>query len=193
MKPLRFVAAAGLAGAIALTGTTVTQAATPPAADHPAAVSQSSAPLAPQVSRIDERFLKMGHQFNIFEIAKAGQAVDKGRCIRVRQLGITEVGSHRRLDQRLSVVAARERVSLPDRVTPAQMRKLVDLAKRSGADFDRAWLRTQITVHRQELVKIERELPRFQSPEVKQLARETIRVLQRHLALTQAAQRTCRF
>ncbi|WP_030430731.1 DUF4142 domain-containing protein [Allokutzneria albata] len=189
------MAAAGLAGAIALTGTTVAQAATASGADlrtASAAQSQVEARMALEVSRIDATFMQLGHQFNRFEIMMGRLAMIKGQCFSVRRLGITEARGHARLDQKLMVVAARERVGLPRTLLPAQRQLLADLARKSGTSFDRAWLRAQVVAHQHALVFVRQEAQRLQSREVKQLAREAIPVLQRHLVLVRAAQQACR-
>ena len=188
MKALRFVAAAGLAGAIALGGTVVAQAAPASNADLPtAAVAQQ----VRQVNRADEIFLKMGHQFGRYEILKSGMAVGKGHCFAVRRLASIEVRSHRLMDQKLRVVAARERVSLPGYLTPQMARTLRVLSGKVGRDFDRAWIQAQTIAHQHALYFVRQEIRSGDSPEVKQLAREALPILERHAALLRATQRTC--
>ncbi|SDM28231.1 putative membrane protein [Allokutzneria albata] len=185
MKSLRLVAAAGLAGAMALTGTAFAQAA-------PMSQPQADVQVAALVNPTDQIFLRRVHQGNLFEIAKGALAVEKGRCASVRRVGRVIARDHTRLDQRLRPVAERERVSLPDTPTRAQQALLRDLQSKSGTAFDRSWLQVQVTVHQQTLKLIQQELRRGQSPQVKQVAREALPVVEKHLAQVRTAQRVCR-
>ena len=192
MKPLRLVAAAGLAGAFVLTGLTVAQAAPAPDADvRTVASAQVSAPVVPQLNRTDEAFLRMGHQFHRFEILKSSMAVGKARCHAVRNLGIIEARHYRQADYKLRMIAARERVALPDHLTPQMARTLRVLAGKFGSDFDRTWLRVQTVAHRHAVIALRHEILSGRSHEVKQMARTALPIVQRHLAMLRTAQRTC--
>ncbi|WP_231950853.1 DUF4142 domain-containing protein [Allokutzneria albata] len=170
------MAAAGLAGAIALTGGTATQAATGPQ-------RAPEVQVATQIGQMDATFLKTSHQGNLFEFVLGRMATERGRSAAVRCLGHLFVRDHHNLDQKLVVVATRERLALPHTLSRAQRAIISDLVRRTRADFDRAWVRTQITIQRQTVRLIHQELRFGRSAEVKQVAREALPTVHKHLAL----------
>ncbi|MFB9907717.1 DUF4142 domain-containing protein [Allokutzneria oryzae] len=186
MKPLHFLAATGVAGALVLTGTTITQAATVPESGPLA-----SAVIQPESSRMDRSFLMQAHQGNRFEISAGLLAMHKARCSTVRRLGAEFARDHRKMDAKLRLVSTRERVALPGTMTRAQQVLLRQLAKRSGTAFDRSWLRAQVKAHEQVLALIHQQVRHGYSHEVKQLARGAAPIVLHHLNMARTALRTC--
>lgn len=131
----------------------------------------------------DRTFLHQAHQGNLAEIQAGEAAQDKGAGETVRKLGAKLIKDHTKLDRDLRRVAEQAQVDLPSEPSAAQRRQLQQVAARSGAEFDRAWLASQIAGHRQALADGATELRDGSSPEVKKLATDAKPIVQHHLDL----------
>ncbi|MFB9908993.1 DUF4142 domain-containing protein [Allokutzneria oryzae] len=187
---MRFLVAAGLSGALALTGATVAEATTASVAGGPAsAVTQPQADVLG--NRMDQAFLRMGHEGSLFQIAAGRLAVRKGRCSTVRRLGVEIERDFRKMGREVRMVAERERVLLP-RVLPREARVVLrSLAKKSGITFDRAWLRLQAIAHQHAVTFLRMEIRSGKSAEVKHLARIGLPKVRYHLKQVRRALRVC--
>jgi putative membrane protein len=171
MKALFSPIAAALLGVLLM--------ATPASAAEPGGVSQQ-----------DREYLNRAHQDNLFEIV-SGNLVNRGSCLRVRELGPRFVAHHTALDTELAAVATRNGVPLYSAPDSAQLSRIADEAFRIGPDFDAAWLRDQIAAHRQGIAVAEWETQYGWSPDVKELAARSAPVLREHLDEATAAAGTC--
>jgi putative membrane protein len=142
---------------------------------------------APPVSAQDRAFMVTAHRSNLTAIA-AGQAVrQKASATEVRALAGRLVADHHNLDAELQDVAARLGVALPDRPATGQQRQLAGLTARTGADFDRAWIASQIAGDRQAVAAGHAALSGDGLAEVIALARSATPVLEQHLSMLQQA------
>lgn len=150
----------------------------------------ASAKAEVKVSEQDEQFLRQAHQGNLAEIAAGKVAQAKGANADVRSIGDTLVTDHTRLDTAVKQTARSLRVSLPSKPTSRDKAMLERVAALSDSAFDRAWVAAMIEGHRMALELGKQELRTGTSPEVKALAESSAPVIQRHLSLLLAAQKT---
>jgi putative membrane protein len=143
-----------------------------------------------KVSEQDRQFLRQAHQGNLGEIAAGKVAQAKGAAEDVHSIGATLVTDHTRLDTAVKQTARSLRVSLPSKPTSQDQAMLKRVAAMSGSAFDRAWVAAMIEGHRMALELGKQELRAGTSPEVKALAESSAPVIQRHLSLLLAAQKT---
>jgi putative membrane protein len=193
MGLIRRLAATSLAGPLMLAATTAAQAAPLQAipVHSPVGLSYTS-DTGRALSRQDRMFLVKAHQGNLTEIEAGKPARHKGQCTKVRHVARVFVTDHSELDGPLRTVADRFGVRLPEAPGAEQREQLARLARLRGRQFDLAWLRVQVSWHRQTLQLVERELQDGQAPAVKALARKTAPVVKHHLELLYEAQESCR-
>lgn len=153
---------------------------------------------SPQVvSQQDKDFLVQAHQSNLTEI-DAGKTAEekteetKGRksAKTVRELGKLFIADHEKLDMAVRRVAERLDIELPGEPTAAQREQLTEVAAKSGAEFDRAWISAQLAGHRETLAAVEQEIESGSSPKVKKLATKAKPVVQEHIDLLVRAEET---
>lgn len=137
----------------------------------------------PEPNQRDRTFLHQAHQANLAEIQAGQAAQEKAAGETVRKLGAKLIRDHTKMDRDVRRVAEQAEVDLPARPTPEQRRQLKQVAAHSGADFDRAWLASQIAGHRQTLANGATELQDGSSPAVKKLATDAKPIVQTHLDL----------
>ncbi|GAA4568626.1 DUF4142 domain-containing protein [Planotetraspora kaengkrachanensis] len=143
----------------------------------------------PEVNEQDRTFLLAAHQGNLAEI-KAGQVAQKQATTEaVRDMGARLIRDHKALDDDGGRVADQVGVALPDEPSDEQQVALEQVSGKKGAEFDRAWVASQITGHRKTLTAVATELSNGSSEQVKRLARDAKPVVQEHLDLLESIQR----
>ena len=143
------------------------------------------------VSDEDRYYANAAHQNNLFETTTGTLAETKGVCGRVRELGAEFAEHHLRMDADLVATATRQAIVLDAPPDPELTGMLTDLATRTSADFDAAWLRDQIAVHRRALADGDWEIRYGWSPEVKGVAGASASMLKNHLGEARAALTAC--
>lgn len=136
-----------------------------------------------ELNEQDRTFLRQAHQGNLAEIQAGQAAQDMGASQAVRELGAKLISDHTKMDDDVSQVAKQAGVDLPTKPSAVQRRQLGQVAGKSGEEFDRAWLVSQIAGHRQSLANGATELRKGSSPEVKKLASDAKPIVQTHLDL----------
>ncbi|MFF3668143.1 DUF4142 domain-containing protein [Microtetraspora malaysiensis] len=145
---------------------------------------------SPGVSEQDQMFLIKAHQGNLAEIRAGRLAQQKGHTSAVRDLGTRLIKDHTRLDTKLRQVAKDVGVQLPHEPSKQQQAQLKEVSGLSGANFDHAWVQSQLTAHRQVLTLINKQLSTGKSEQVKKTAQEAKPVIQEHLTLLRKAAAT---
>jgi len=146
----------------------------------PAAANPSEA--APPISAQDRAFLVAAHRSNLTAIAAGQAARQKASATGVRALAGRLVADRHNLDAELQDVAARLGVTLPNGPAAGQQRQLAGLTARTGADFDRAWIASQIAGDQQAITAGQAALSGG-SATIIALARSATPVLQQHLTV----------
>ncbi|SDJ25751.1 DUF4142 domain-containing protein [Nonomuraea jiangxiensis] len=135
---------------------------------------------APKVSDQDRAFLVQAHQGNLAEI-QAGHAAANATKQEVRAVAAMLVRDHTNLDSAVMQEADRAGVELPGEPNPQQRSALAQVTTKSGESFDKAWVASQITGHRQTLEAIEKQLREGTNADVKKVAYDARPVVQQHL------------
>jgi putative membrane protein len=112
-------------------------------------------------------------------------AVRKGRSADVKQFGRLMMSEHHALRQQGQDLVKRLGVTpqppanfdLPDK----QRSAMSELEKRSGADFDKAYIDHQVDYHQQVLETAQNALGQAQNQELKNLIQQAAPVIQKHL------------
>ena len=112
-------------------------------------------------------------------------AVRKGRGADVKQFGRLMMGEHHALRQQGQQLVKRLNVTPEPPANfdlPAKQRDaMADLEKKSGADFDKAYIDHEVDYHQQVLQTAQQALGQAQNPELKNLIQQAAPVIQRHL------------
>jgi len=166
---LTFSIGAAFALPVALTQTTVTPAS--------AILSKTSA----GVTVADTTFLKKAASGGIAEVELGQLAVERASNPDVKQFAQRMVSDHTKANSQLKQVAAEEHIRLPQALTAKDKAIKDALARLSGDDFDRAYMKDMVQDHRQDVAEFERESKSTQDPAVKGFAMQTLPTLRDHL------------
>ena len=134
-----------------------------------------------RVSGLDERWLKLYIETNLFEIAGGQAALEKSANPEVRALATHLVEDHTAALARATALAERLRVEVPTTPSPLQQWALRAASSFEGPAFDRWFADLQVEGHRQAIMETETELARGCNRKVRRLAAMSLPVLEEHL------------
>lgn len=142
---------------------------TPPAQ---AQVGQPGAPTAAD-------FISRANSGNLFEIQSSQLALEKSQNNPVREFAQKMVQDHTQAGDQLKAVAQGQ--SLPSSPDQEHAQMLQQLRGASGPDFDRRYVQLQQTGHQETVRLFEQYAQAGDSPQLKQLAQQTLATLRQHL------------
>jgi predicted outer membrane protein len=137
-------------------------------------------------SALDERWLTVHIQTNLFEIAGGNAAQAKATTAAVRDLGAELVRDHTAALAQAQAVAEKVGIPVPDRPSPLQEWAGRAVQQFSGAGFDRWFADLQVAGHEQAIVEATTEAEKGCNHKVRALAKASLPILQMHLEHAQA-------
>ena len=138
----------------------------------------------PDVQRVDDKkFLQDAAMGGLTEVALGKLAVEKGSSDAVKQFGQKMIDDHTKANDELKQLATAGSVNVPDALDSKHQSRVDKLAKLSGADFDKAYIKDQVKYHQQNVKEFQQEEQYGSVTEVKSLASKALPALQQHLEL----------
>jgi len=138
------------------------------------------------VGKDDARFVTDVSQA-CMAIIKAGNLAKKqGKDKRVRNFGALMVKDLTKGKKRLDSLAKIKKIALPDSISIEQSASLSVLAKKTGKDFDKAYLDKMTADYKKALQLFQSTAKTAYDPQIKAFAAKNIMTVQRHLDLVQA-------
>ena len=119
----------------------------------------------------------------LHEVALGKLAVEKGSSDAVKQFGQKMMDDHVKVNDEVKQVAAAGGVNVPDALDSKHQSRVDKLAKLSGAEFDKAYIKDQLKYHQQNVKEFQQEAQYGSVAEVKNLASKALPTLQQHLEL----------
>ncbi|MGD3108676.1 DUF4142 domain-containing protein [Streptomyces sp. YGL11-2] len=137
---------------------------------------------AAPVTGPDATFLKTIHQGNLAEIATAKDAQKHTTSTCVKQVADMFVRDHTKFDAQVVALARSKGVTLSSTGGTAQQKQLTTLKSLHGKrDYNRVWLQSQDTSHRQALALIDKEVSSGKNAKTRALARGARPTVAKHL------------
>jgi putative membrane protein len=134
-----------------------------------------------KLSRGDASFVKEASQGGLMEVRMGQTAKDHASNSDVKAYGDMLVKDHSKANDRLSQLASQKGVNLAKDIEPKHTDMIKDMEKKSGADFDRAFIEDAVKDHRKDIAKFERASRDLNDSELKAFATETLPTLRHHL------------
>jgi len=135
-----------------------------------------------KLSRGDANFVKEAAQGGLMEVKLGQTAKDRGSSADIKNYGEMLVKDHSKANERLTQLASQKGVNLAKDVEHKHTDELMEMEKKSGADFDRAFIEHAIKDHRKDISRFERASRDLNDSELKAFATETLPKLRAHLA-----------
>ncbi len=143
-------------------------------------------------SHADQKFITKAAQGGLAEVELGKLASQRASSAEVKQFGEKMATDHGAANQELTSLASSKGVSVPQQLD-AKDQKLRDrLSTLSGADFDRAYMKTMVKDHRKDVAEFKRESAKAKDPDVKSWASKTLPTLESHLDLAQKTEKDVR-
>jgi putative membrane protein len=140
-----------------------------------------------QTNRADEAFLKKAAEGGLAEVKFGELAQNSGTSSAVKRFGERMVTDHTRMNEEVQNLAAQKNISLPTSVSVKDEASYKLLQARSGASFDKAYVRDMIKDHKADIAEFEKEANTGSDPDIKTLASKALPTLLEHLRLAENA------
>lgn len=144
--------------------------------------------MAPAVSPDDAHFATEAASGGMMEV-QLGQIAQKSQDMEVKKFGAMMVADHNKANNELKSIAAGKNITLPDSMSNEDQRMVDELSKKSGKDFDKAYLDMMVNDHNEDIAAFRKEADQGSDQGVKLFASNTLPVLQKHLDASKAAQK----
>jgi len=133
------------------------------------------------VDQEDSLFAAKAAAGNLAEIEMGNLAIKNGKSKRVKNFGWMMVKDHGKANNKLMAMATAKKLILPTAPGADEQKMLTELAKKSGNDFDKAYVSMMIDDHKNDVSDFTSASTKIQDPDIKAYAKKTLPVLQKHL------------
>jgi putative membrane protein len=128
----------------------------------------------------DKKFVKDAALGGMTEVELGKLASQKASSDEVKQFGTKMVDDHTKANSELKEVASKSSIEVPDALDSKHQSRIDKLAKLSGADFDKAYVKDQVKDHEQTVSEFQKEAQNGADANVRQFASKTLPTLQEH-------------
>lgn len=145
--------------------------------------ARSSTSKAPSLARGDRRFLEEEAAHNMYEMQVAQLAATRATDPSVKEFANKLVEDHTAAHNELTQLASQLGVDLPTEPSRGMRRDLDKMGKKSGAEFDREFVKTVgVKDHQKEIKRLQSASKDLKNSELKAWVDKTLPHLQQHLA-----------
>jgi len=185
MMRMAWIAVSASALALAACGDSNTANQASPSAE-PAATATAPEILVPAVS--GQQFANTAAASDKFEIETSRLAATKATSPEVKKFAQEMITAHTESTAKLKTAAsaASPAITPAAELTPAQQQTVDNLAKKSGAEFDAEFAKTQVNAHQAALDMLKAYAATGEVPSLKAFATETVPVVTGHLEMAKA-------
>jgi putative membrane protein len=124
-------------------------------------------------------------EVNLGELAQQKASHDM-----VKSFGTMMVNDHTAAGNQVKSLATQRNVTLPATVGETNQKLIDELMKKSGADFDRSYIRAMVDDHEKDIREFEKASGTVKDLDVKNFIDNTLPILRRHLDSAKAIRKT---
>ncbi len=147
--------------------------------------SMKNTPTMP-VDQATTDFMNKAAAGGMMEVELGKLAQDKASSQQVKDFGKMMVDDHTLANNNLMAVAKSKNVTLPTTITDAQRKDMDDLSKKTGKDFDKAYVKMMVDDHKDDIKDFKDAQGKVADNDVKNFIINTLPVLQKHLNAIEA-------
>jgi putative membrane protein len=167
-------------------GTSATGGGAAPAAQPGAGTRNAESRKDDQVARGDRKFIQKTAEKGMFEVQAAQLAAGKASDPQVKSFASMLVDHHTAANNELVQIANDRRIELAPAPPRAMRRDIANLGKKTGAEFDREFVReVGIKDHEKSIKDFEKASENAKDPQLKAWIDKTLPKLREHLAQAQ--------
>lgn len=135
------------------------------------------------VDEADAKFTTQAAVGGMAEVELGKLALEKSSNPQVKEFATMMVKDHGMANTELMAIAKQKNITLPSTVDDEHKKKMDDLSKKTGADFDKAYVDAMISGHKSTLKLMEDELRDAKDADLKAFATKTAPIVQSHLVM----------
>jgi len=148
-------------------------------ADTAGANKTSSIP--PSVSKDDATFVVNTANAGMTEVQLGQLAQQKGMAKDVKDFGAMMEKDHTAAGDKLKALAQTKNITLPTSLSPESQSAMDDLQKKTGKDFDKAYISLMVDDHKKVISSFEDESKKGSDADIRAFADSTLHTLRHHL------------
>ncbi|MDQ0965706.1 putative membrane protein [Flavobacterium sp. W4I14] len=135
------------------------------------------------VDGADAKFTTQAAVGGMAEVELGKLALEKSSNPQVKEFATMMVKDHGMANTELTAIAKQKNITLPSTVDDEHKKKMDDLSKKSGADFDKAYVDAMVSGHKSTLKLMEDESRDGKDADLKAFAKKTAPIVQSHLVM----------
>ena len=135
------------------------------------------------VDEADAKFTTQAAVGGMAEVELGKLALEKSSNPQVKEFATMMVKDHGMANTELMAIAKQKNITLPSTVDDEHKKKMDDLSKKSGADFDKAYVDAMVSDHKSTLKLMEDESRDGKDADLKAFATKTAPIVQSHLVM----------
>ena len=127
-----------------------------------------------------QTFLTIAAEEQQVAIALGQLAMQRAQNDRVKEFGSKMVEDHKKARREAEELASKHKVSLPTKLTPEDKKKVDEMSKLSGNEFDRAYMNFTLQNHETTLEEFQRHVETMRYPDLREWFTSTLPALKAH-------------
>lgn len=143
-------------------------------------VKRSDAKANVIVEKVDADFITEAMQFSLAGIELGKLARQKGNNKRVKRFGMIMISGYDKINNKVKGIASARNIPLPTIPAADRLNEISILSKKSGNEFDKAYISNMIADYKKEIPVFEAAAKNCADAEVKSLATKTLPLLHAH-------------
>jgi putative membrane protein len=129
----------------------------------------------------DNDFVKDAASGGMMEVELGKYAEENALNPRVKSFGEMMVRDHSKANEELRSIATNKNIELPGAGEDKHEHMLTDLQKKTGKDFDKAYMKMMVDDHQKDIDEFQKQAENSNDPDLKAFASKCLPILQTHL------------
>ena len=129
----------------------------------------------------DAKFAVDAANGGMAEVALGKLAQGKATNAKVKEFADMMVADHTKANDELMALAKTKNITLPDSVSADEKKAMDDLSKKSGKDFDKAYVDLMVDDHKKDVKEFEDATKDLKDADIRAFATKTLPTLRTHL------------
>lgn len=142
---------------------------------------ENTATTGTAVSEEDAKFAVAAADGGMMEVELGKLAQTKAVGQQVKDFGAMMVDDHAKANEALMALAQKKNITLPAVIGKDNQQMIDDMAKKTGKDFDKAYVKAMVKDHKKDIELFEDALNKVQDVDIKQFITATLPTLKKHM------------
>jgi putative membrane protein len=138
------------------------------------------------LSSVDRKFVTKATTGGMEEVALGELAEKQASSQALKDFGARMVKDHTAANEDLVKVAAAKGVTVPGEMTSSQKSDVEKMSKKSGADFDKAYVKAMVSDHKTDIADFQKEAKSGKDGDLQAFAGKTLPTLREHLQMIES-------